>query len=475
MKTKLLLPLLVMILFFTGCKTKETAKEVDEAKNNNLPSISIIADSEQSLALFRKEEKNIEKKLGVKLEYHFPNRLNDNLEDFLFASKKTYDIYVLFPAKIPEYVTRDMLLPLDQYIAKTKDMDDILPVYRNLYMQFDGHDYGMVYDGDTHLLFYRKDMFSKYNDEYKKLYGEDLTPPKTWEEYDRIAKFLTRDTNNDGKVDIYGTAIFGGDAKRYIWFAERFFSMGGHYFDKNMNPMINTKEGKKALEDLIYLNDSGATPPNSMYDWIDLNNAFLHGELAMVVQWSDTARFSFDKKTWGSKVENLVDWTLVPSDDPSKPRGGIWIGRVLSISKESANPDLAWKVISYITSKEISKKAISSPDTINDPFRYSHFKDYGKGAFPSVELNRDLMETVKQSLNNPNADIMIPGGWEYMQALDKNIYLALIHKLTADEALDKTVQDWNAITERYGRNEQAAHYQQWLRKLEGVSHHEVAQ
>jgi multiple sugar transport system substrate-binding protein len=474
MKTKLLLLSIALIAFLNGCSSKETGqKETDY--NNNLPSISIIADSEESLALFKKEEKNIEKKFSVKLEYHYPNRLNDNLEDFLFASKKTYDIYMLFPGKIPEYVTRDMLLPLDQYIQDTKEMDDILPVYRNLYMKFDGHDYGMVYDGDTHLLFYRKDIFEKYNDEYKKLYGKDLNAPNTWEEYDQIAKFLTKDTNNDGKTDLYGTAIFGGDAKRYIWFAERFISMGGQYFDENMHPLIKSEQGIKALQDLIILNDSGATPPNSMYDWIDLNNSFLQGEIAMVVQWSDTARFSYDKENWKSKVENKIDWTLVPAYDSKYPRGGVWIGRVLSISKESPNADKAWQVISYITSKEKSQEAISSFGTINDPFRYSHFSTSEKGAFPTVQQNQHLLNTVKESLRNPNADMMIPGGWEYMQKLDQNIYQAIINNLTATEALEKTVKEWEEITERYGRDGQASHYQQWLMQLEEVKNNELAQ
>ena len=151
--------LLLFIVLLAGCNSDQVNKKENISKSaDNKPVISIIADSEQSLALFKKEEKNIENKFDVHLEYHFPDRLNDNLEDFLFASKKTYDIYMLFPAKIPQYVERDLLLPLDKYMEDTKDMDDILPVYRNLYMKFGGHNYGMVYDGDTHLLFYRKDV-----------------------------------------------------------------------------------------------------------------------------------------------------------------------------------------------------------------------------------------------------------------------------------------------------------------------------
>ncbi len=473
MKTKIIFVILIFV-FLVSCSADETTNK-EKNTNKKLTTISIIADSEDSIALFKREEKNIENKLGVKLEYHYPSRLNDNLEDFLFASKKTYDIYMLFPGKIPEYVTRDMLLPLDHYIKDTKDIDDILPVYRNLYMQFDNHDYGMVYDGDTHLLFYRKDIFKKYNDEYKSKYGKDLTPPQTWKEYDQIAEFLTKDTDKNGEIDLYGTAIFGGEAKRYIWFAERYTSMGGKYFDENMKPLITSNEAVQALQDLVDLNDSGATPPNSMYDWIDLNNAFLHGEIAMTIQWSDTARFSYDKENWGSTVQDKVGWTLVPAEKPNNPRGGIWIGRVLSISKQSNHADKAWEVISHITSKKVSQEAISSFGTINDPFRYSHFSSGGKGAFPREELNKDLLAAVKESLKQTNADMMIPSGWEYMQVLDENISFALLHKLTATQALEKTAEEWEVITERNGRDKQAAHYQQWLRQLEEVNHNDLAQ
>jgi len=473
MRTTRLILFLVFILILNGCNSSESTEKVESETKNELPAITIIADSEQSLALFKMEEKNIEEKFGVRLEYHYPDRMNDNLEDFLFASKKTYDIYMLFPAKIPEYVERDMLLPLDTYINSSKDIDDILPVYRNLYMKFDGHDYGMVYDGDTHLLFYRKDVFEMYNDEYKAEYGNNLEPPKTWDEYDRISKFLTKDQDNDGKIDLYGTAIFGGDAKRYIWFAERYNSMGGKYFDEEMNPLIQNELGVKALQDLIDLNDSGATPPNSMYDWIDLNNAFLHGNLAMVVQWSDTSRFSYDHKNWDSQVENKVGWTQVPADNPESPRGGVWIGRVLGISNQSSHPDKAWEIISYITSKDVSKKALTSKGTINDPFRYSHFNAVEKGAFPTKEINEEFLNTVKSSLTNPNADLMIPGGWEYMQALDENIQKALIHNSSAEEALQQTAAEWNEITQRYGRSVQANHYRQWLDLLEEVGTYEM--
>jgi multiple sugar transport system substrate-binding protein len=127
------------VVLLASCSSRPSVTN-KTASSKKLPVISIIADSKQALALFQQQEKNIEKRVGVRLEFHYPSRLNDNLEDFLFASKKRYDIYVLFPAKIPQYVERNMLLPVDNYINLTKDMDDILPVYRNLYMKCQGQE-----------------------------------------------------------------------------------------------------------------------------------------------------------------------------------------------------------------------------------------------------------------------------------------------------------------------------------------------
>lgn len=458
---------LLLLSSLMGCQVSTEQPTVQKGKES-LPVMKIIADSEQALAAFRMEEESISDKFGVRLEYHFPNRLNDNYEDFIFASKESFDIYVLFPAKIPQYVERGMLVPLDPYTAQDSSLKDIIPIYRNMYMKYGDHDYGMVYDGDVHLLFYRKDLFQQFNEEYRRTYGVNLTPPQTWKEYDRIARFLTRDLNADGTVDIYGTATFSGDAKRYVWFAERFLAKGGRFFDDNMKPTIAGKEGKEALQEWIALQESGATPPNAMYDWIDLNHVFLQGRAAMVIQWSDTSRFSYDQQKWGSQVAGKVAWSLVPGEKENSPRGGVWIGRVLSISSNSPHPDKAWEIIRYITSEEISSKAVTSLETVNDPYRTTHLISGGKGAFPDAESNREFLNTVRLSLKNTNADLMIPGGWEYMQVLDRNIGIALLHKKSPEQALKDTAVEWEKITDRYGRDQQKSYYRNWLHSLEEV-------
>jgi hypothetical protein len=47
--------------------------------------------------------------------------------------------------------------------------------------------------------------------------------------------------------------------------------------------------------------------------------------------------------------------------------------------------------------------------------------------------------------------------------------------LSTTQALEKTAEEWEVITERNGREKQAAHYQQWLRQLEEVKNNDLAQ
>lgn len=470
MKKYLMFGTFLLLLSLIGCGLVNQTEKIDGEKvgmDDSIPTISIIGDGPNTMELFKMEEDEILNRFGVKLAYNYPERITENLEDFLFTTNEQYDIYILFPVKIPLYVERGLIVPLDDYIPDEPDAD-ILPIYRNMFMNYDDHNYGMVYDGDSHLLFYRKDIFEQFNDEYKRLYGVDLTPPQTWTEYDQIAKFLSRDIDHDGKIDIHGTATLNGEGMRYIWFCSRFLSMGGSYFDEKMNPLIDSDIGVKALSDLVELNNSSGVPPQSMFDWTDLNNVFIQGKVAMIVQWSDTARFSYDEKSWNSKVSGKVDWALVPGDLPEAPRGGVWLGRVLALSKDAKDPDKAWQIMEYITSKDVSKRGTNSYETGTDPFRYSHFDVNGTGPFPSEEDNKHFLTTVKNSLINTNTDLIIPGSWEYMQSLDRNMGLALIKKVTPEEALQQTAQEWQAITEKYGREEQKDYYGKWLQKLETI-------
>jgi len=128
-----------------------------------------------------------------------------------------------------------------------------------LYDYYAGKLYTLPYDGDVLSLYFRKDIFNDETEKsnFKKAYNKELAPPETWDEMLDIAKFFTRKSGETlaGKKldeDFYGFAFLAQRGSfAFAWWLAEFASRGGKYFDKDMNPMINSEEGVIALQRLI--------------------------------------------------------------------------------------------------------------------------------------------------------------------------------------------------------------------------------
>ena len=67
---------------------------------------------------------------------------------------------------------------------------------------------------------------------------------------------------------------------------------------------------------------------------------------------------------------------------------------------------------------------------------------------------------MRDTINHPNAvlDLRIRGSAEYLSALDVEVSRALAGEVTSQEALDSLAAQWNAITDRLGRDAQLEQY-----------------
>ena len=59
----------------------------------------------------------------------------------------------------------------------------------------------------------------------------------------------------------------------------------------------------------------------------------------------------------------------------------------------------------------------------------------------------------------------LPGDTEYIQALNRNLLLAGEGKLTAEEAMGKTAEEWETITEKYGREKQVRYWRAFIKNF----------
>ena len=70
-------------------------------------------------------------------------------------------------------------------------IDDYYPTYRNT-MSWDGKTSGIVYDGNVHNIFYRRDIFedSENKKRFEDEHGQPLAAPRNWEDFHKVGKFF---------------------------------------------------------------------------------------------------------------------------------------------------------------------------------------------------------------------------------------------------------------------------------------------
>jgi multiple sugar transport system substrate-binding protein len=394
-----------------------------------------------------------------------------------------FDLATFYPAYIGDFAGNGYLLPLDDFMKKepAKVWDpmakDVLPPFWELYSKFGGQTYALPVDGDVLLFQYRKDLFENPDEQaaFKAKYGMDLKPPETWDDYLKVGEFFTRKKGDKlaGQVldhDFYGLAEFGKRGFSAYWFLNRFASSGGMYFDKDMKATVNTPEAVKALENMVAAKKFA--PPDMMaYGYDELRDAFIKGYVAMVEQWSDVPKKANDPPP-ASVIAGKVGVTRIPGtkmpDGTVVHRSLMPVGRVIGVSKDSKNPEAAYWVAKHL-SYDRSLDDVSTTLTGLDPYRYSHLK-YPEAytMFVNKQAAEDYLKGLGEGLADGFPEVFIPGAAAYTDALDLHVQKAMTGEETPQAALDAAAKEWDAITEKLGKDSQVKLWNQALESYKAL-------
>lgn len=107
----------------------------------------------------------------------------------------------------PQLVAMGALEPLDSYLTSWSGRSDIYDRVWELTRYTDGKQYLMPLQMVILYMYYRTDMFRELG----------LTIPQTREQFLDVARKLTRDTNGDGQIDVYGFGIRGARGGHDWW------------------------------------------------------------------------------------------------------------------------------------------------------------------------------------------------------------------------------------------------------------------
>ena len=396
-----------------------------------------------------------------------------------------FDIIVYASDWAGDLMGAGYLLEIPQKYQDIMGYQYLIPTYRDRILSWGDKVYGTPYDGDNHITYYRKDLLTDPTNQadFKAKYGYDLPVPiKTWTQYHDIAEFFNGKEINGETIYGAGTA-FKRKAQSYWTFLGIAAAYAktpddpGYFFDPDtMEPRINNPGFVAALD--FYTSLVKVGPPDVInWDVGDIRNNFPAGKLALGIDWGDVGPLATDPNSsvvmdkWSAQMHPGVDkyydakkqqWVEQYNQAPFLAFGG-WIGGVSTTTK---NADCAFDFLSFMGNYNMSLLNNITPGTGVNPHFYSDVNnlDPWLKSGMSQEQATEYLGAVRDTIESSNAvvDLRITGAAEYFDALDTQLARAVAGEVSSQEALDQVAQDWNAITDRLGRDQQKKLYRQML-------------
>jgi multiple sugar transport system substrate-binding protein len=433
--------------------------------------------------------------VAVPFEEHFPKLIEDAA-----SGTGQYDTSIAGAWWLGDLVAADFLLPYDDYYADTSgkfpqwSIDEVLPGPRAL-LEYGGKKYMVANDHDGQVLYYRRDLLEdeQHQQAFADAYDYDLAPPTTWDQFADIAEYFNgKDLNGDGDPDSGVTMhlkvgqqgmfhfmsfsapfVIGPDNPKLYWFSP-----------EDMTPLINSPGHLAALNQLIAISKHG---PEAMFGWSlpESWDYFLAGRAALTFSWGDLGALAQETPDRGGKstVKGLTGAGPIPGAtayynpatnamvDTTEPNlvgnttGGSWAG---VISKASKAPEATYFLLALMATKPKSVVyGYRGWDGV-DPGRTFHFlPPNGDNSIEGYEAAgwdaKDAEDYTNAYFENFGAAqqfpyLRIPGTFEYWQAMDVRLSEAVTGQSSAEDALNNIVADFEAITDRLGRETQLEVY-----------------
>lgn len=293
--------------------------------------------------------------------------------------------------------------------------------------QINGGTYGLPFHDGPECLIYRKDLFENpiEKQNFKKQFGYDLHPPKTWTEFTQIAEFFNRPKDN-----LYG-CVFANypDGHNMVFiFCLLFWTKGGSLLNSRNQIDINRPEAVAALDYYRKIsNNKNAVHPQSIdFGSVEAGMAFAKGEVAMSINWFGFA--SMCEVIEESKVKGKVNIAELPHDE-NHETASLNVYWLYTIGTGSKHQKLAYDFIRFATTPESDKLLTTEggigcrKSTWNDPEINKTIPYYHK-----LELLHETALTLPQTPIWPKV----------AELIDKMILKALETDIPSEKLVEET-------------------------------------
>ncbi|TIX18975.1 MAG: extracellular solute-binding protein [Mesorhizobium sp.] len=388
---------------------------------------------------------------------------------------------VIFPTTVlPEIAS--FILPVSPEISLNEpDQLDVGEVYRDVLTSINSTSRAVTISGGGFLYTYRTDLFAdaKNRDSFERGFGYPLSVPTTWAQYNDIASFFNRPSEN-----LWGTAeSFGGGkgdlallflsrASSYTYFADE--STAVLFDPSTMDSRINNLGWVQALEDLTKA--LNLSPPGAIdYSSNDVDLAVAQGRVAQAIIWSSMGVLSAPIPP-KANLNHTLNFAFLPSsgefwnakekrweghNSSTAPR---WVlgGRQAAVAKGSKNSAAAWDLIRMLGGPQTSLEGVLDPKVRVPPYRKSHLDPRLWSAQIGEDPARKLCEVQNAMIGAQRElmlDLRVPGYELYSGVLENEIRRAFAGRQSAKVTLDRIATSWDRLTDSFGRDRQRLAYQ----------------
>ncbi|MBS4177592.1 ABC transporter substrate-binding protein [Lederbergia citrea] len=319
---------LCTLLVFAGCSSKESSSEKTKKGEKATIEFAAWGGPEENKELEGLVEKVNADADDYKIKLiNIPNDYSTKLQTMI-SGKKAPDIFYLSQEWVASYASKNILLDITD-LAKNDNQLDLDDYYEEPLKTARYNDklYGLPWISQPVLMYYNKAIFDEAGLPY---------PDNTWdwEQFRKVAKELTVDKNNDGRLDQWGTIANGWPPEK-IWA----WSYGGGFLNDNGEITIDspeTIEGLQVYYDILHTDKS--VPSSNTIEQQGLAEMFIAGKVAMF---------------FGGAADDLdyidgldVGATVVPK---GKERATFnWIANMVA-SADTENPEIAYKALRDMT------------------------------------------------------------------------------------------------------------------------------
>ncbi|MER7737244.1 ABC transporter substrate-binding protein [Streptomyces sp. NPDC096538] len=297
-------------------------------------------------------------------------------------------------SNVGKFCSSGAFADLKPFVEKSKlDLDKIIPKPMLDYTQFEGTRCALPLLGDAYGLYYNKDAFAK---------AGITEPPKTWSEFARVAKKLTK-AEGDG----YEQLGFMPNYHGYETVVDHYMSQWDHaYFDADGKS--NIADDPAFAEMFTYqkklVDDLGGFAKLERYrttfgdEW-GAEHPFHTGQVAMQLDGEWRLGMARDA---GVDFEIGTAPMPVADDEVDEYGKGFLSGTIMGIAPQSEKQNAAWELVRYMTTD--TEAVVSFANAIhNVPSTFEALKSPGLKTDPAFTTFLDIAQHPES--NTPPASV----------------------------------------------------------------------